>query len=1177
LLVCKNKHCKKSINTNQQKMNKNIPAVPVLFDGIRNKVLVAIFVFVVVVSITSPILGRKTEAATSSTINFQARLLQGNGAVVADGYYNVEFKLYDVSTSGAALWTETRYDSNGVSAGNDNRVRVVNGYLTANLGSVSAFPSINWDQELWLTMNIGGTAQTASPAWDGEMNPRLKFTASPYAFAAGKLQTSSGVNTSTLGFASQTASRSLLLPDESGTLCVQSSAACGFAASSGSNSYIQNGTGVQTADFNITGNGTIGTRLNLTGAGSGNGIVIGLDTDLYRSAANTLRTSGNLEVEGLLEVSSGTTLGTAGGATAVTILGASSGNILNLIPGTGQFSDAAYININNRVGVGYDGLGNLSLGDTANSNKGVILRAASAAVATLSATNGAANFKNQANSTSAFSIQNASSQNLFVADTSSQRLAVGPAAVPGNGVLTVGSDTTAASGGLYFGTDTNLYRSTTNTLKSSGVFVAEGGIFVNQSGGPAMAGITSAGVLEFGPGNAARDVNLYRSAANTLKTDDAFEVGGNLSVTGALGVVSTANSYIMGALGLGTIAPQAGSALTIANGEWISAVDAAGTGFVNLFQVNANNEIQVGAALNIDGGIILPTNGGQLTLVDLPIDATSPVGTVHSYTLRVGTTNGLTVYGQSDGAGGTQNVRVAVGSSIAPSYTLDVTGDINISSGSVYRINGTSICSSSGCTPAAGSTNYIQNGTGQQVSSNFNISGAGVVGTTLAVNGATLSTTSATMALFNTGATTLNFGGAATAITVGAATGTATFNGKVSIGAGSVAARLAVTATNNSEAALWAQTTNSAGYGAALRAGTASVDYLNISNFGKWVVRSPGGADSADQYLFQDSTGANIIGFNAQSKRVFINSTAVGATAHALYVNGDTNLSSGSVYRINGSQISSANLSNDSSLAKLNGTNTITATSAFIVTNGGGTNALMVDTSNGRVGIQTTGVPGNYALDVGGIFQVDKTDNRLIVGTAGGSTTGVLMVLGHKTNVGDPTGVVGGMYFNSTTNSFRCYTSATTGWQDCGPQTRKLAVDASNSTTTMGDISGLGFVVAANTDYSLRCELLYESVAPSTGFVVSLTGPSSPTSVAGMLTTFNGATQDTVAGYGFTAYDGGSGVPSVTAANTPYAATFTATFRNGATAGNLIPRLKSLVATSQVTIKAGSSCQLTSL
>ena len=72
-------------------------------------------------------------AAPNNTLNFQARLQNGAGAVVSDGYYNIEFKLYDnLSTPGAGLWTETYTGA--------NRVRVANGYLSVSLGSVTANP-----------------------------------------------------------------------------------------------------------------------------------------------------------------------------------------------------------------------------------------------------------------------------------------------------------------------------------------------------------------------------------------------------------------------------------------------------------------------------------------------------------------------------------------------------------------------------------------------------------------------------------------------------------------------------------------------------------------------------------------------------------------------------------------------------------------------------------------------------------------------------------------------------------------------------------------------------------------------------------------------------------------------------------------------------------------------------
>src|SRR5690606_38462008 len=114
------------------------------------------------------------------------------------------------------------------------KVRVANGYFTVSLGSVNPFPgTIPWGEQLWLTMNVGGTG--GSPSWDGEMDPRLQLTAVPHAFhadnASGISQVQGG-NTGTLGFTTLTGNRNILLPDASGTVCLQGSSACGFISSS---------------------------------------------------------------------------------------------------------------------------------------------------------------------------------------------------------------------------------------------------------------------------------------------------------------------------------------------------------------------------------------------------------------------------------------------------------------------------------------------------------------------------------------------------------------------------------------------------------------------------------------------------------------------------------------------------------------------------------------------------------------------------------------------------------------------------------------------------------------------------------------------------------------------------------------------------------------------------------
>lgn len=193
--------------------------------------LTACFALVVVVLSVVAATPDKADAATSGTLTFQARLLQTSGALVADGTYNVEFKLYDAASGGTTLWTETRTGA--------DRVTVKNGYLYANLGSVTAFPgTIDWDQELWLTMNVGGTG---SPTWDGEMNPRFKITAVPYAFAASKLQARSGANSLKVVLPTPAnGNNTITVPDESGTLCLQNSSSCGFATGNGA-AFLQGG------------------------------------------------------------------------------------------------------------------------------------------------------------------------------------------------------------------------------------------------------------------------------------------------------------------------------------------------------------------------------------------------------------------------------------------------------------------------------------------------------------------------------------------------------------------------------------------------------------------------------------------------------------------------------------------------------------------------------------------------------------------------------------------------------------------------------------------------------------------------------------------------------------------------------------------------------------------------
>lgn len=60
---------------------------------------------------------------------------------------------------------------------------------------------------------------------------------------------------------------------------------------------------------------------------------------------------------------------------------------------------------------------------------------------------------------------------------------------------------------------------------------------------------TTAGLMSWGPGNATQDTNLYRSTTSTLRTDNSLSVGTNLSVTGT---TTVANVSLPGATYLPT-------------------------------------------------------------------------------------------------------------------------------------------------------------------------------------------------------------------------------------------------------------------------------------------------------------------------------------------------------------------------------------------------------------------------------------------------------------------------------------------------------------------------------------------------------------------------------------------------------------------------------------------------
>ncbi len=197
-------------------------------------------------------------AGTNEQINFQGRLFNAQGAVVPDGYYNVEFKIYQDGIGQAAgnpggtlEWTESHLNNNG------KGIQVKNGYMSVELGSVNAFANqVDWNQSvLWLSMNIGSTNATCASfavcSPDGEMAPMKRLSSSVYAMNANKL---GGLTAA--GFIQNTTSV------QSANIAIQSASSASIAA-------LVQGTTAQTADiFQVKATGTVNPLLSVSATGA---------------------------------------------------------------------------------------------------------------------------------------------------------------------------------------------------------------------------------------------------------------------------------------------------------------------------------------------------------------------------------------------------------------------------------------------------------------------------------------------------------------------------------------------------------------------------------------------------------------------------------------------------------------------------------------------------------------------------------------------------------------------------------------------------------------------------------------------------------------------------------------------------------------------------------------------
>ncbi|KXJ99763.1 MAG: hypothetical protein UZ19_OD1000261 [Parcubacteria bacterium OLB19] len=268
-------------------------------------------------------------------INYQGKLTDSSGLAVSDGTYNMYFWLVASSTaaSSTSVWSEVR---TGV-----DKVQVTNGLFSVMLGEVTSLSGVDFNQTLYLGVEIGGTG--SSPTWDGEMSPRKVLGAVPASFVAESANTFAGLATT-----------SFLRADEIDTMQATSSSALLTLIQNGAGKIMSLFSGV-TEMFTVLNNGNVGIatttpshKLTVSGATNITGNLQVDDDSLFVDATNNRVGIGTTTPIGRLEIFNNTN-------------GGNVSYLSNLNTGTGAYSEFNIRNASTTDTFG-DGLRLLTMG-----------------------------------------------------------------------------------------------------------------------------------------------------------------------------------------------------------------------------------------------------------------------------------------------------------------------------------------------------------------------------------------------------------------------------------------------------------------------------------------------------------------------------------------------------------------------------------------------------------------------------------------------------------------------------------------------------------------------------------------------------------------------------------------------------------------------------------------------
>ncbi|HSX01946.1 MAG TPA: hypothetical protein VLI05_01385 [Candidatus Saccharimonadia bacterium] len=1018
----------------------------------------------------------------------------------------MEFKIYQDGTGtvagnpgGFLKWTEDWVYGSGSP---DNRVTVRNGYFSVALGSVTAFGgSVNWNQDtLWLSVNIGNTstaATFASAAGDGEMLPMRRLSTSVYALNAGQLgglTASQFIQNVAPNTTQQTANINIVSGAATSVAAAEIQAVAsatapvlilkgGATPGSGADVLqLQNSSGTTLDAFDSSGNLTITSSSALKFGSTTVCTVSGCTptgaSGSYINNTATVQTNANIAIQSASDSSASLFIQNRASQSADLIRVVTSGNapefVLDTLGGarfyTGKVEFDQAVAIGDTPSAGQDlriaSMSASDIGLTVNAftgqtgdlvqynglNSRSAIYTAAGTLAVTAGTNQTADGVTATQGNTSGTITNGLlvNRNGASGTTTNGVNITQTAGTLTNGLAftgTIGTDITRGSGTLTIQGGGGVTLSTTNTSGASGSISIQGG---NSSAGTAGnvgidTGTTSTGTPAVNIGTAnAKTIQLgstsLSSGTQTIAIGNNNTSGGTTNVT--IGTGTTAG---------GTTTVQASGALTLTGGAsstWsvggsnqnltlqtsgtgTLALQATGAGTIALGNNTQNSTINIGhtgATANTTSVHLADSSGATQTV---SIGSTSASSTVAiqggtgssaitlsagtSGSIKVGDANANTVsIGAVDvDAASTVNLNYALSGSAA--RTTLIGSNVGASNTSIYggtnNINLNVNSSSAGVniqTQTANSLTAFQ----IQNAANNNLFRFGTIDSNLIVNPGAESTFGTEWAAYGSNTTVSR-------------TTTTAWNGDASVQVQVTPSTGSVGAKNNLGAALTANTSYTLSFYGRLKSGDPAFNDVVVAYSRDGTTGTEVACDTTT-YPIQSLLSS---GWARISCKFTTPVTAGNASA---YVVVRQTAAAARTFYLDGMQLDQTN-----NIVNSYGAGSLRLDATII------SPVAIQNTEDSMTEFSIQGAAGSS------LFVADSLFNAIWIGggTINPDSTPTLLVLDHKSTTGDPTPLIGGMYFNDATQRFRCYESI--GWSDCmgvpRPNTRRWTYIIYNS------------------------------------------------------------------------------------------------------------------------------------